>query len=261
MDAIMAIFLILFGLVAGIVGGFLGIGGCVIMLPALYFLFGYPLPLAIGTTITAVMITAASGSIAHIRIRNVDYRTMSVIAVSGGIGAVVGSLIFAYLVNEITLLNLILGLAFLYVSIRMIYEGFLKRKTPEKTGKSIPGGVLPKSLIGLSIGILTGIVGLGGGYALVPSFIYLLGAPVRIAVGTSLPSFISMAVISGSFKLYQGYVDILAAIALGSGTAIGAQVGARLVPRAPTWVIKAIFGLVFLYVSLKFILIAFGIRI
>jgi len=66
---------------------------------------------------------------------------------------------------------------------------------------------LVKTLIGFGIGILTGIVGLGGGYALVPSFIYLLGSPVKIAVGTSLLSFISMAAISGGFKIVQGIVD------------------------------------------------------
>ncbi|MEM2559153.1 MAG: sulfite exporter TauE/SafE family protein, partial [Nitrososphaerota archaeon] len=85
--------------------------------------------------------------------------------------------------------------------------------------------------------------------------------PVKIAVGTSLTSFISMAVISGSFKIYQGVADIVAALSLGAGTAIGAQIGARLVPKVPAWFIKTIFGAVFLYVSLKFILEILGIRI
>jgi len=62
-----------------------------------------------------------------------------------------------------------------------------------------------------------------------------------------------MAVVSGAFKLYQGIVDVVAAIALGIGTIIGAQIGARLTKVVPPWVIKAIFGFIFLYVSLKFI--------
>ncbi|WP_456467808.1 sulfite exporter TauE/SafE family protein, partial [Archaeoglobus sp.] len=110
-----------------------------------------------------------------------------------------------------------------------------------------------KATIGFVIGIITGIVGLGGGYALVPSFIYPLSSPVKIAVGTSLASFISMAVVSGAFKLYQGVVDIIAAIFLGIGTIIGAQAGARLTKVVPPWAIKAIFGFIFLYVSVKFI--------
>lgn len=261
MDFLFILSLIIFGLLAGILGGFLGTGGCVIMLPALYFLYGYSLPLAIGTTITAVIITATSGSVAHIRIRNVDYRTTIIVTISGGIGAAIGSIIFQYLTAELPLLKVIIGLAFLYVSIRMIYEGLLRGKRIEKTGNTVPGTMLAKILIGLGIGVLTGIIGLGGGYALVPSFIYLLGSPVKIAVGTSLTSFISMAVVSGGFKISQGLVDIVAALSLGAGTAVGAQIGARLVPKVPAWMIKLIFGIVFLYVSLKFILDVIGIRI
>jgi uncharacterized membrane protein YfcA len=70
-----------------------------------------------------------------------------------------------------------------------------------------------------------------------------------------------MALVSGAFKLIQGYVDVIAALLLGIGTAVGAQIGARLVARVPAWVIKILFELVFLYVSLKFILLPFGIRI
>ncbi len=245
--------ILLTGLIAGILGGLLGIGGCVIMLPSLVFIFKYPLPLAIGTTITAVILTATSGAIGHIRLRNVDYSTAKVVAISGAFGAVVGSIIFFYVVNQIWLLNIILGFAFLYVSIRMIYEGIFKRKMEMKAGDRVPGSGKAKATIGFFIGIITGIVGLGGGYALVPSFIYLLSSPVKIAVGTSLASFISMAVVSGAFKLYQGVVDIIAAIFLGIGTIIGAQIGARLTKIVPSWAIKAIFGFVFLYVSLKFI--------
>lgn len=135
----------------------------------------------------------------------------------------------------------------------MVYEGIIKRKMPERAGNEVPGSIASKGAIGFFIGIITGIIGLGGGYALVPSFIYLLGSAVKIAVGTSLASFISMAVVSGAFKLYQGLVDVIAALCLGVGTIIGAQIGARLVKVVPSWVIKAIFGFVFLYVSLKFI--------
>ena len=248
------------GLLAGFIGGLLGIGGCVIMLPALAFGFNYPLPYAIGTTITAVILTASSGAVAHIRLRNVDFQTVKVIALFGAVGAVMGSILFIYLSSQLWILNLILGFAFLYVSVRMIYEG-IKRPKPGPGMEKVPGSVQKKASIGLLIGILTGIVGLGGGYALVPSFIYLLGAGVKIAVGTSLPSFISMAVISGAFKLYQGYVDVLAAVALGIGTILGAQLGARVVPRVPAWSIKLVFGLVFLYVSLKFIVHGFGLAI
>lgn len=123
MDVLLILSLIVFGLMAGILGGFPGTGGCVIMLPALYFLYNYSLPAAIGTTIVSVIITASSGSIAHIKIKNVDYRTTLVVAISGSVGADIGSIAFQYLTAQLLLLKLIIGLSFLYVSIRMIYEG------------------------------------------------------------------------------------------------------------------------------------------
>jgi len=260
MEPLIVVALLIAGLIAGIIGGLLGTGGCVIMLPSLVYLFDYPLPIAIGTTVTAVILTAASGTIAHLRIKNVDFKTVKVVGISGSIGAIAGSILFFYLVSEIRLLNLILGFSFLYISLRMIYEG-AKRPKMIKEEKEIPGSGISKSLIGFIIGVITGIVGLGGGYALVPSFIYLLHSSVKIAVGTSLPSFISMAIISGIFKWYQGLVDILAAIVLGIGTIIGAQIGARIVPKVPAWAIKLIFGIVFLYVSLKFVFQGLGIKI
>lgn len=99
---------------------------------SLYFIFNYSLPVAIGTTITAVIITAVSGALAHIKIRNVDWSTTKTVAVSGGLGAAIGSIIFVYLAGNISTLNLILGFAFLYVSLRMIFEGLLRRGAKTK---------------------------------------------------------------------------------------------------------------------------------
>jgi len=131
MDAITAILLFITGLIAGTFGGLLGIGGCVIMLPSLTFIFNYPLAVAIGTTITAVILTATSGAIGHIRMKNVDYSTAKIVAVSGAIGAMVGSIIFSYIADQLWLLNLILGFAFLYVALRMI----LRRDNKEENAR------------------------------------------------------------------------------------------------------------------------------
>ncbi|RLE48442.1 MAG: sulfite exporter TauE/SafE family protein [Candidatus Methanomethylicota archaeon] len=255
------------GLLAGLVGGLLGIGGCSIILPVLIFIYNYSEPVAIGTTITAVIITAASGAIAHIRIKNVDHKTSAIINVAGSLGAALGSIILVYIMGQLWLLDVILGLAFIYTSVRMIYEGALRKgpglakgsKTSLPEAKVVPGSSWVKAILGFGVGVITGIVGLGGGYMLMPLYIYVLHSPVKIAVGTSLESFIGQAVVSSGFKLYQGIVDIMAAICLGVGTAIGAQIGARLVPKVPAWSIKALFGIIFLVVSIKFLCKGLGI--
>lgn len=118
-----------------------------------------------------------------------------------------------------------------------------------------------KAVVGGGVGFLTGIIGLGGGYALVPSFIYVLRSPLRIAIGSSMASFIWFALVGGIIKGVQGFCDVPAAVALGIGAAGGAIIGARLVARFKPATLKAVFGFVFLYVSLKYILLYFGIHI
>ena len=125
----------------------------------------------------------------------------------------------------------------------------------------VPGSPVSKSVLGSVIGFLTGIIGLGGGYALVPSFLYILKGPMKLAIGTSMASFIWMALVGAVFKLYQHVVDIPTAICLGIGAVIGALYGAKLVARVKTATLKALFGAIFIYVALKYILIYFGIAI
>jgi hypothetical protein len=76
---------------------------------------------------------------------------------------------------------------------RMLYEGLLVKEPPAAAGAEIPGQPLSKTVLGSGLGALTGIIGLGGGYALVPSYIYFLNAPVRLAIGTSMAAFVWMA--------------------------------------------------------------------
>jgi len=191
--------LLLTGLFAGFVGGLLGIGGCSIMLPILVFVYNYSEAVAIGTTITAVVLTALSGALAHMRIGNVDKRTALVVGFAGIAGAAIGDAIFVLLAGSPSILDLVLGFAFLYASLRMVVEGLRGiGKGVIDEGDKVPGTQATKAAIGLATGITSGIVGLGGGYLLVPLFIYVLGSPIRIAIGTSLLSFLPLAITSAA---------------------------------------------------------------
>ena len=248
------------GFFAGIIGGLLGTGGCALIMPVIRFGFNFDPALAVGTTLTAVVFTAGSGAIQHLRMKNVDGETALLTGYSGVLGVIIGSIIFGYIKKYGPLIDLIIGLAFIVVSVRMLYEGIRGTKQPEQA-ETIPGKALAKSILGSSIGTLTGIIGLGGGYALVPSFIYFLRAPVKLAIGTSMAAFVWMALVGAIFKLFQRVVDIPAAVALGIGALIGAIYGAKLVAKFKPNVLKALFGLLFIYVSLKYIFIYFGISI
>jgi len=231
------------------------------MLPAIHFWMGYPAPVAIGTTLFAVIFTAISGGYGHLIRKNLDVRATLRLGGFGILGVLLGSWLFTLLTNHVKLLGLILGLAFLWPAIRMSWEGLGRGAMPKKEGSSIPEHKWGFSIFGFIIGLLTGIVGLGGGYALVPGLIYLYGAPVYITMGTSLATMIPLAVVGSGIKLTQGYVAIGAGLLLAAGTVVGAQVGAAIIKKFKPNTLKLIFGLYFLYVSVKFITSYFGIMI
>ena len=255
------VLLIVIGVAAGILGGLIGTGGCSVMLPAIHFWMGYPAATAVGTTLFAVIFTAISGGYGHFVRRNLDVRATLWLGGWGILGVLLGSWLFTLLSGHVTLLGLILGLAFLWPAIRMSWEGFRRSGMPQRPGDSIPEHKPGWATFGFFIGLLTGIVGLGGGYALVPGLIYLFGAPVYITMGTSLATMIPLAVVGGGIKLAQGYVAIGAALLLASGTVVGAQVGAAIIKKFKAKTLKLIFGLYFLYVAVKFITNYFGVEI
>jgi uncharacterized membrane protein YfcA len=261
--------LIVVGFAAGLLGGWIGTGGCSVMLPVLHFWLGFPAPIAVGTTLFAVIFTAISGGYGHLKQKNLDKRVTLWMGVAGIIGVIIGSWLFTFLSNKSELLGAIIGLVFLWPSFRMIWEGikgYQNRTSGSNAAfanqaQSIQGQPANLSLFGLIVGTLTGLVGLGGGYALVPGLIYLFKAPVYITMGTSLAVMIPMALVGGGIKLTQGFVYLGAALVLASGTIIGAQVGAATIKKFKPHTLKLIFGIYFLYVAIKFISNYFGIHI
>ncbi|MCR4406855.1 MAG: sulfite exporter TauE/SafE family protein [Anaerolineae bacterium] len=261
MNAMKVIVLVVVGFLAGLLGGLIGTGGCSVMLPIIHFWMGYPAAIAVGTTLFAVIFTAISGGYGHLVRRNVDTRAFLWLGGSGILGVLLGSWLFIFLSGQAKLLGLILGLIFLWPAIRMIYEGVIQRAMPKREGAAISGSGWAMAVFGFIVGIATGLAGLGGGYALVPGLIYFFGAPVYITMGTSLATMIPLAVVGGSIKLAQGFVDLATGLLLAAGTIIGAQVGAAIIKRFKPATLKLIFGLYFLYVAVKFITGFLGIQI
>lgn len=253
--------LIVIGIVAGLLGGLIGTGGCSVMLPAIHFWMDYPATVAVGTTLFAVIFTAISGAYGHLVRKNVDIRAFLWLGGWGILGVLLGSYLFTILSGHASLLGLILGLAFLWPAIRMSWEGLARSAGSPATGANIPEHRPGWAGFGFVIGLLTGIAGLGGGYALVPGLIYLFGAPVHVTMGTSLATMIPLAVVGGGIKLAQGYVALGAGLLLAAGTVAGAQVGAAIIKKFKPRTLKLIFGLYFLYVAVKFVTAYFGIQI
>jgi uncharacterized membrane protein YfcA len=261
LDFITIILLFLAGIVAGGFGGLLGIGGGAVMLPIVRFGFDFSPSIAVGTTLVAVVFTAVAGSYQHWKMGHVDWKSVKYIAPAGIVGVIIGSVLFYWIKDYHELIDLILGIVFAPIAASMIYEGLFLRKKPDFPGQTMGGNIALKTGIGGGVGIFTGMSGLGGGFIMVPAFVYLLRSPVKIAIGSSMASFVWFAMVGGIIKIAQGLCDVPAALAMGIGAIGGAIIGARLVSRIKPATLKTIFGFIFLYISLKYILSYFGITV
>ena len=244
---------LLVGIVAGGLGSILGVGGGVVMLPVSEHLLGLNTPMAVGTTLFAVMFTAMTVALAHYRQGNVQINNALLLAAGGLLGVFFGSHIFnLYLSKNTVWLSLLLGFLFLTMAYRMGKEAF-NNEQPEITGQQSKYSALVLMLLGVIIGILTGVAGLGGGFLMVPAMIWLTGATPFQAVGTTLLAMFPTAAVGAFTKLSQGYVDLPVALLMGVGTIIGTQIGARTLHLINQRLFRIIFTILLCYLAINYL--------
>jgi uncharacterized membrane protein YfcA len=242
------------GLLAGVLSGLTGVGGGFLLTPML-IMMGIPPMLAAASGSNSSVATSASGVSGHFRLGNVDLKLGTVLLAGGLIGAAAGVEIIEVLealgeANFLIRVTYILVLAgigsyMLADGLRAIRGVAPEPQTPSNGAMqawleklpwqmSFPRSGVRHSLLvplGLCVlaGILTAIMGIGGGFLLVPMMIYLLRIPLRIAVGTSLFQILFTCVgVTYMQAITNRDVDLLLAMLLGVGSALGAQLGVRL---------------------------------
>ncbi len=253
--------LVLIGLAAGVLGSILGLGGGVIMLPALQLLLGYKPTMIVGTVMLAVVFTSLSGAWGHFRLGNVRVKNALWVGGGGLLGVLFGSYIFKhYLSTHSAAIGYMLGGLFAIMTIKMGREAWkeLQAKRAEnasamhkKTEKDPP--VLGLLGLGLVTGCLAGMLGIGGGWLMTPGMIWLFGASPFVAVGTTLLAMLPIAVLSAAIKISQGFVYVGAGLALGIGTILGAQMGVFVSKYLSAVVMKILFALLFLILTADYL--------
>ena len=247
------IFLLLsLGGVVGFLCGMFGLGGGFLMTPLLIFL-GIPPVVAVGSEAPHVLATSVSGFIAHWRKRNVDIKMGIFLLIGGLIGSTVGVNIFSYLKNfgQIDLVIQLLFLFFLgFIGFSMAFESArttIKQYRARNTKRTklhqhswfhgLPFKVrfhrsklyisaIPPVLIGFAVGVMSAMMGVGGGFIMIPAMVYILGMPTSIVVGTSLFQIIFVTANATFFQSYINYnVDIVLSALMIFGGVIGAQIG------------------------------------
>ncbi len=270
---------VLLGLGAGVgfLSGMFGVGGGFLMTPLLIFI-GIPPPVAVGTEANQIVASSTSGVIAHMRRGTVDFKMGTILLLGGGLGAGLGVLLFS-LLRSIGQVDLIISLAYVIFlgtigtlmfvesvnAIRRRRKGVtLRRKKNQhlwihglafkmrfrKSGLYI--SAIPPFVLGMLVGILSAIMGVGGGFIMVPAMIYLLNMPTNVVIGTSL--FQIIFVTGFTTILHAGTnqtVDVVLAILLLVGAVVGAQFGARVGVRLRGEQLRALLALMVLTVCAK----------
>jgi len=237
----------------GFLSGMFGVGGGFLMTPMLIFA-GVPSAVAVATGANPLIASSITGTIAQYRHRNVDLKLGMVLLAGGAAGSFFGVQIVRFLRQQgqfdfaVSLLYVvfmsIIGGLMLIESLRAIRKqrkgrpitmrrpaqhNWVQRlpfRTRFKTSKLYISAV-PAIVLGLLVGLLSGVMGVGGGFIMVPILIYFLRVPTGIAIGTSLFQVIFVSAITTLFQaVWNHTVDIALALMLMAGGVIGAQIGA-----------------------------------
>ncbi len=261
----------------GFLSGLFGVGGGFLMTPLLIFI-GVPAAVAVGTEANQIVAASISGVLAHTRRKNVDFKMGAILVVGGFIGSGIGVWVFTALraLGQVDLLIAVCYVVFLgSVGALMLIESgraILRRKAgvPQR-GKlhqhtwlhGLPfkmrfrrsrlyiSALLPLG-IGFVVGVLAAIMGVGGGFIMVPAMIYLLGMPTSVVVGTSL---FQIIFVTANVTFLQAYnnqtVDIVLALLLLTGAVIGAQLGTKAGSRLRGEQMRGLLALLVLGVGAK----------
>lgn len=273
-----AFLLVGIGGVVGFLSGLFGVGGGFLITPLLFFI-GIPPAVAVATGANQVVASSISGVLAQLRRKAVDFRMGSVLLAGGLAGSGGGVWVFARLsaIGQVDLfvqLSYVLFLGFvgammLQESLRSMWRarragGVVVRRAhvhtwvhgmPLKMKFRASGlyiSVIPPFLIGAFVGFLSAVMGVGGGFIMVPAMIYLLGMPTRVVIGTSLFQIIfTTAFTTVMHAVSSQTVDILLALLLIAGGVIGAQLGARFGLRLRADQLRVLLALLVLAVCLR----------
>jgi uncharacterized membrane protein YfcA len=272
-------FLIGIGGAVGFLSGLFGVGGGFLLTPLLIF-SGVPSPVAIASVTGQVAAASTSGALSYYRRNAIDLHLALYLIMASTIGSMIGVGIFS-LLRAAGRLDLFISIAYLvllgFLGSLMLTEAvrsILKRRAGATVPDKLPSqhswmhrlplrirfkksrlyiSVLPVLGIGLFIGIVGALLGVGGGFILVPALVYLLRVPANVVVGTSLLQVVAMMCVTMVLQILTSQsVDILLAFCLMVGGTVGAQFGASAGKYLRGDQLRALLALLVLAVAIRF---------
>lgn len=283
--------LFLLGLCAGFLSGFFGVGGGFIVTPLLNIIFGIPYNIAVGSSLGQMAGTSASASISHGKLGNIDYKLGLIIILSSITGVEIGANIIQSLKHlgiiviaghKINATDFFVSISYLILLTTIAIITFCESRTACK--RPPRGGIVDNPLIhkikaisippvislkksgidkislwiiiglGFSIGILSGLMGVGGGFVGTPALIYAIGIPTKIAIGTELFSITFSSGFGCFTHALKENVNFLLVLLLLTGSVIGARLGVAVMNKLRAARVRFFYSiLMFIVASMVFI--------
>ncbi|SDE28950.1 sulfite exporter TauE/SafE family protein [Rhodobacter capsulatus] len=265
------------GGLVGLLSGLFGVGGGFIITPLLFFI-GIPPTVAVATGANQVVASSVSGVLAQFRRKAVDVPMGMVLQAGGILGSGLGILVFNWL-TRLGQVDLAVQLAYVVflggIGAMMLQESIRALRRANRPGAVRPRdqsrklvhrlpfkmrfrtsglyiSVILPFVIGMAVGVLAAVMGVGGGFIMVPAMIYLLGMPTKVVIGTSL---FQILIVSAFTTLLHAItnqsVDVMLALLLIVGGVVGAQIGTRLGAKLKAEQLRILLALLVLAVALK----------
>ena len=253
------------GFIIGILSGLFGVGGGFLLVPLLNAIFGVPYNIAIGSSLFQMVATSSASSFKHRSYGNIDYKLAGFVLMGSAMGVELGARILMWLksIGTITIngstigkmnfwINIVYIILLSLVGISMFLESRKAKKRAPRGGvvdtifsqkiqsiKIPPLTSLPISNIehisichlialGFVAGILSGLLGIGGAFIMNPAFIYLIGVPTSVAIGTSLFQTVFISGYGALTHFFKGNIDFALVVYILAGSLVGSQLGAKM---------------------------------
>ena len=270
--------LLLISAIVGFLTGLIGIGGGFLMTPILIFLGISPI-YAVGNGANNILAASVSGTLAHYFKKQIDIKMGVLILIGGLIGSLIGVEIFIFFLKQGSINNVIsilycgllssVGLMILIESLseikRIREKKFIRRKLhnhywihnlPFKVrihASKLYISAIGPIFFGIVIGLISSIMGVGGGFILVPVLIYVIGMPARLVPGTSLFAMIFvMIIVTLLHALENNTIDLYLVMILSLGSVLGAQLGSKISSKLAGEELRAILSILILIFGFKF---------
>ncbi len=263
--------LLLIGLVGGTIGSLVGLGGGIIVVPALLFFSTYTVILndispqvAVGTSLLVIVFTGLSSTLMYMKHKKVDYKSGFLFFIGSGPGGVVGAYVNSYL--KVDSFSVYFGIFVILTSIILMFREKLKRKEKvnhfpfqrvytDGEGTTYTYGFRPITAVIISfiVGFSSGLFGIGGGSLMVPAMILLFGFPAHVAVATSMFMIFLSSILSSVTHMTMGNIDWELALFLVPGAWVGGQMGAWLNTRLKSKTVIHLFRMVLIIVGFRLI--------